>query len=291
MDTCQTPRHQIELYGRTVAYADWPGPGTPILLVHGIGSSVDTWGSVPKDLADGRRVIAVDLPGHGQSASGPGDYSLGALASTLRDLLDRLAIERVHLVGHSLGGGISLQFAYQFPERVMSMTLESSGGLGEEAFAGLRAASLPGADLVIRALAGRPVQSAATWVSRQYRRVGGRPDALSDRALGTIAALAEPGRRAAFLSTLRSVVGPDGQRVSALDRLHLMDGRSVLIVWGEADPMIPVAHGLRAHELLPGSQLVVFPGSRHEPHVDDPGRFVELVTAHVCACDVAARPE
>ncbi len=287
MGNDRTPRSRIDLYGRELAYLDLPGPGTPFLLVHGIGASLDTWSSVPTILARHRRVIAVDLPGHGLSASGPGDYSLGAHASTLRDLLDQLGVARVHLVGHSLGGGVSMQFAYQYPERVASLTLEASGGLGEETFVALRAAALPGADLVLRALTADRTRSTAGWVSRQLARVGAHPEAISDRALDTLAALAEPGRRSAFLATLRSVVGPAGQRVSALERLQLMDGRRVLIVWGDDDGTIPVSHGRRAHELLPGSRLVVFPRSRHEPHVDDPERFAELVAAHADAYEIS----
>jgi pimeloyl-ACP methyl ester carboxylesterase len=281
-------RSRAVLHGRALTYLDFPGPGTPVLLVHGVGSSADTWGEVPGLIGGSRRVIAVDLPGHGQSETGNGDYSLGSMASILRDLLDDLGIARVHLVGHSLGGGISMQFAYQFPDRVASMTLESSGGLGTEVFAGLRAASLPGSDLVLRLLAGRPVQATAAWLGRAHAIVRGRPHPVSGHALETVAGWSDAGKRAAFLATLRSVVGPEGQRVSALPRLPLVDASRVLLVWGDRDPMIPVDHGHQAHALLPGSRLVVFPGSHHEPHVDDPDRFAALITEHVQACEDAA---
>lgn len=281
-------RHEVTVFGRAVSYVERAGGGIPVLLVHGMGASSQTWGPVPQLLAGGRRVLAVDLPGHGCSDAGPGDYSLGAMASTMRDLLDLLDIEQVHIVGHSLGGGVALQFAYQFPDKVASLTLESSGGLGKETFAGLRAASLPGADLVLRLLASDRVQTAAAWLGGRLAQVGLQPDALSDRALGTLAALRAPERRSAFLATLRSVVGPDGQRVSALERLERLDGRRVLIVWGDRDPVIPPAHGRFAHELLPGSRLVVFGGAGHEPHVDDPVRFAELVDVHVDAWEESA---
>jgi pimeloyl-ACP methyl ester carboxylesterase len=274
----------VHLNGRDVAYRDLPGTGTPILLVHGIGSSMLTWADVPERLAaGGTRVLAVDLPGHGQSSRGPGDYSLGSLASTLRDLLDHLGIERVHLVGHSLGGGVSMQMRYQFPDRVASMVLESSGGLGEEAFPGLRAAALPGSEIVLKWAVNDRTLNAAAWLGGQLGRVGLRPHALSPHALETVSWLGEQDRRAAFLATLRSVVSPRGQRVSALDKLHLMEGQRVLIVWGDRDPMIPMHHGQRAHELLGGSRFVVFPGAGHEPHLHDPERFAELVSTHVAA--------
>jgi pimeloyl-ACP methyl ester carboxylesterase len=280
----QTPaaRQRIRLHGREIAFRDLPGEGIPVLLVHGIGSSADTWDDIPERLsASGRRVVAVDLPGHGESSRDRGDYSLGSLASTLRDLLDALHIERVHLVGHSLGGGVSMQFNYQFPERVATMVLESSGGLGDEAFTGLRAASLPGSEIVIRWAINERTLKGASWVGLQLGRVGVAPHALSPHALQTVSWLSEQDRRTAFLATLRSVVSPRGQRVSALDKLHLMEGARVLIIWGDRDPMIPMKHGENAHRLLEGSRFVVFPGAGHEPHLHDPQRFADLVVAHV----------
>ncbi len=277
-------REFTTLYGREVAYVWRPAPGIPVLLVHGIGSSLDTWGEIPVALHDsGLPVLAVDLPGHGESSRAPGDYSLGALACVLRDLLDELGIDQVHLVGHSLGGGVSMQFAYQFPDRVASIVLVSSGGLGEEAFSGLRAASLPGSELALKWAINRRTLGGAAWLGSQLGRVGLHPHALSPRALETVSWLGEEDRRTAFLATLRSVVSPRGQRVSALDKLHLMAERRVLIIWGDRDPMIPVAHGETAHARMPGSRLVIFPGAAHEPHVHDPQRFVELVGEHVRA--------
>lgn len=282
--TAAQPREHVDLHGRDVAYRDLPGVGTPIVLIHGIGSSVDTWADIPERLSQrGFRVVALDLPGHGESWRGRGDYSLGSLACTVRDLLDHLGIERMHVVGHSLGGGVSMQFAYQFPGRVESMVLESSGGLGEEAFTGLRAATLPGSELVIKWAINQRTLRGASWVGERLSRIGIAPHALSPRALETVSWLSEADRRTAFLATLRSVMSPSGQRVSALDKMHLLDGSTVLIVWGDKDPMIPMAHGQNAHALLEGSRFVVFPGAAHEPHLHDPERFVELVAGHVAA--------
>ncbi len=279
-------REFATLHGRMVAYRDLPGHGTPVLLIHGIGSSSETWADIPDRLsAAGVRVVAVDLPGHGESSLGRGDYSLGAMASTLRDLLDELGLEKVHLVGHSLGGGVSMQFAYQFPERVDSMTLVSSGGLGEETFTGLRAATLPGAEFALKWTINPKTLRGAGWIGEQLGRIGVHPHALSPRALETVGWLGDGERRSAFLATLRSVVGPRGQNVSALDKLHLMAGRRVLIIWGDRDPMIPMKHGENAHALLPGSRFVVFPGAAHEPHMHDPQRFTDLILEHVTQSD------
>ena len=287
-DTRTTAARQfVALNGRVLAYRELPGTGTPVLLIHGIGSSGDTWGDIPERLsAHGVAVVSVDLPGHGESSRGPGDYSLGSTASILRDLLDHLGIERVHLVGHSLGGGVSMQFAYQFPERVDTMTLVSSGGLGEETFTGLRAASLPGSEFALKWAINARTLKGASWVGDKLGRIGLHPHALSPRALETVSWLGEDDRRAAFLATLRSVVSPRGQSVSALDKLHLMSGRRILIIWGDRDPMIPMKHGENAHALLPGSRFVVFPGAAHEPHVHDPDRFADLVLEHVSGASV-----
>ena len=290
--TVPSSREHVDLHGRGVAYRDLPGTGSPVVLIHGIGSSADTWGDIPDRLsALGHRVVALDLPGHGESSKRRGDYSLGSLACTVRDLLDHLGIERMHVVGHSLGGGVSMQFAYQFPGRVESMVLESSGGLGEEAFTGLRAASLPGSELVIKWALNERTLRGASWIGERLGRIGIAPHALSPRALETVSWLSEADRRTAFLATLRSVVSPSGQRVSALDKLHLLDGSPVLIVWGDKDPMIPMTHGQNAHAMLEGSRFVVFPGAGHEPHLHDPERFVELVSAHVARHDHCADRE
>lgn len=276
-------RQTAMIHGRTIAYREHPGTGSPIMLVHGIGSSADTWEPVFGLLAErGAAVIAVDLPGHGESSKERGDYSLGAMASTLRDLLDILGHDRVHLVGHSLGGGISLQFAYQFPERVDRLVLASSGGLGEEAFIGLRAAALPGSSVALKVAINRRTIAGAARAGRLLSKIGIEPHALSSGALRTVSRLSDGERREAFLATLRSVVGVRGQRVSALEKLHLLDGDRVLIVWGEGDPMIPMAHGAHAHSLLAGSRFVAFSDARHEPHVDDPARFAALLLDHVC---------
>lgn len=276
----------IHLPGRDVWTRTLPGAGTPVLLVHGIGSSQQTWVDIPDRLSErGIPVIAVDLPGHGQSSKAPGDYSLGSLASTLRDLLDHLGHERVHLVGHSLGGGISLQFTYQFPTRPTSLALISSGGLGEEVFPGLRAAALPGADLFLRLALNRRTVAGLDWAGERLSRIGIQPHALNGGALDTVRKLSEVENRAAFLSTVRSVISTKGQRVSALDKLPLVNGERVLIVWGDKDPMIPHSHGQNAHALLPGSQFVLFGGAGHEPHTTDPERFTALLAEHVARQD------
>ncbi len=265
----------VTLHGRAVTYAE-AGSGPVLLLIHGMAGTYENWQAVIEPLAREHTVLAPDLPGHGTSAPGGGDYSLGALAAGLRDLLIALGHERATLVGHSLGGGVAMQFAYQFPEITERLVLLSSGGLGQEVSPVLRAAALPGADLFIAATAG-PGRIAGSAVARGLAAVGLRPNADVAEVARGYASLANPDRRAAFLATLRAVVGTDGQRVHAGDRLYLTEGLPVLIIWGEHDPMIPVHHAEEAHQAIPGSHLAIFDGVGHLPQVEAPGRFVAVL--------------
>jgi pimeloyl-ACP methyl ester carboxylesterase len=266
----------VELHGRRVGYLGGGGSVPVLLLIHGMAGSSENWRGVIEPLAHRHTVIAPDLPGHGSSAGGRGDYSLGGLASGLRDLLVALGHERATLVGHSLGGGVAMQFAYQFPEMVERLVLVSSGGLGPEVSMVLRAAALPGADLFIAATAGVG-QRAGGAIGRGLAAVGMRPSPDVAEVARGYASLAEPRRRKAFLETLRSVVGTEGQRVAATDRLHLAQEMPVLIVWGARDPIIPARHGEDAHRALPGSRLEVFEDTGHLPQLEQPGRFIGVL--------------
>jgi pimeloyl-ACP methyl ester carboxylesterase len=265
----------ISLHGREVAYVK-AGSGPLLLLIHGMAGTYQTWQAVIEPLALSHTVIAADLPGHGSSAPGGGDYSLGSLAAGLRDLVVALGHERATLVGHSLGGGIAMQFAYQFPEAAERLVLVSSGGLGPEVNPVLRAAALPGADLFIAATA-RPGRAAGAALARGLATVGLRPNADVAEVARGYASLADGSRRAAFLATLRAVVGTDGQRLHAGDRLYLAEGIPTLIVWGRNDRMIPLRHGEQAHEAIAGSRLEIFERSGHMPQLDSPGQFVAVL--------------
>ncbi|HVY77721.1 MAG TPA: alpha/beta fold hydrolase [Solirubrobacterales bacterium] len=265
----------MSVHGRTVAYAAG-GEGDLLLLIHGMAGTAENWDSVLEPLALHHAVLAPDFPGHGGSEPGGGDYSLGNLASGLRDLMLTLGHERATLVGHSLGGGVAMQFAYQFPEVVERLVLVSSGGLGPDVSPVLRAAALPGADLFIAATAG-PGSRAGSLLAGGLARLGLRPSADVAEVARGYAGLADPERRKAFLATLRAVVGTEGQRVAALDRLYLAEVLPLLIVWGERDPIIPVAHAEEAHRQLPDSRLEIIEGVGHLPQLECPGRFVAVL--------------
>jgi pimeloyl-ACP methyl ester carboxylesterase len=261
------------LHGHRVAYR-MIGSGPPIVLIHGITASSGTWEPVAQALAQRHTVLAPDLVGHGASAKPRGDYSMGAFASGIRDLLVSLEIGPATIVGHSLGGGVAMQFTYQFPERTQRLALVSSGGLGADLHGILRAATLPGSEFVIPLLASGRALSAGRAVGRALGRVGLRlgTDAL-EIARGH-ASLGDPETRAAFVQTLRASIDPTGQRVRATDRLYLATQLPVLIVWGARDRIIPVSHGARAHELVPDSRFEVFEHAGHFSHLDEPSRFV-----------------
>jgi pimeloyl-ACP methyl ester carboxylesterase len=274
-------RHEIELHGQRVSYRT-AGSGPALLLLHGIANSSDTWAAVAPLLSERFTVIAPDLLGHGESATPRGDYSLGAHATGARDVVTALGHERVTVVGHSLGGGIAMQFAYQFPERTERLVLVSSGGLGREVHLLLRAASRPGADYVLPALTSQRLVGLGRDVGGLLARVGLRPSRDVAVLARGFAALDSTGSRQAFLHTLRAVVEPGGQRVSAGARLALAARLPSLIVWGEDDSIIPVAHGAAAHEAMPGSRFEPFEDAGHMPQEAQPHRFA-AVLADLCA--------
>lgn len=277
---------EITLHGHRVAYRQ-AGEGSVLVLVHGITSTSATWERVMSWLAQRHTVIAPDLMGHGESAKPRGDYSLGAYASGVRDLMIALGHERATFVGHSLGGGVAMQLAYQFPERCERLVLVGSGGLGTEVSGLLRAATLPGSEWVLPLLASTGLLDAGRAVGRMLDRVGLRVGTDIEEMARGHASLADASARSAFVHTLRAIVDPGGQRVNAADRLYLASEVPSLIVWGERDPIIPLAHAFEAHRLMPGSRLETFPQAGHYPHRDDPVRFVTVLEDFLAATEPA----
>ena len=247
-----------------------------MVLLHGIAGTSATWDSVIPRLAEHYDVLAPDLLGHGESAKPRGDYSLGAYANALRDLLEALGKNRATLVGHSLGGGIAMQFAYQFLGRCERLVLVDSGGLGREVHPLLRAAALPGAELVLPWFSTTTSRGVGALV-RGMNRLGIRAGPDLDETWRSFVSLREPAARRAFIQTVRGVMDLSGQRVIANERLYLAEGLPTLIVWGENDPLIPVRHARASHERIAGSRLEIFPEAGHFPHRDDPERFAKVL--------------
>lgn len=221
-------------------------------------------------------MIAPDLLGHGQSAKPPrADYSLGAYAAGLRDLLVALDLDRATVVGHSFGGGVGMQFVYQFPEFTERLVLVASGGLGQGVSVALRAATLPGTALVLQ------LTSAITpsWLARLAQRVVRALPVVSgpeiDGLAAAFASFADRGARAAFAHTVSGALNWSGQRLEGTERLYLLAEVPVLLVGGARDSVIPVVHTVTAHDLIPCSRLEIFEKAGHFPHEDQPQRFAD----------------
>jgi pimeloyl-ACP methyl ester carboxylesterase len=265
----------LELHGDRVAYRD-AGQGHALLLIHGMAGSTATWAAIIPQLSKKFRVIAPDLLGHGMSAKPRGDYSLGAFAVFLRDLLDELGVDRATVVGQSLGGGIAMQFAHQHRDYCERLALIGSGGLGPDLSPVLRMLSAPGAEFVLPVVAPQPVlnlgNKLGAWLTSagvQSPRAGQMWHAYSS--------LSDAQTRRAFLRTLRSVVDYRGQAVSALNKLHVAAGLPTVLIWGDHDRIIPVAHAYAAHDALEGSRLEVLEGIGHFPHVEAPSAVAEIL--------------
>jgi len=275
---------QVELHGHRVIYRI-AGSGPPVVLIHGMVNSSRHWEEVALRLADRYTVISPDLIGHGDSATPRGDYSLGAHAASIRDLLAVIGIDHATVVGHSLGGGVAMQFFYQFPQRTERLVLVSSGGLGHEVSPLLRGAALPGAATLLRVAAHRRVLDAMWWGGERMRARGFGKGVYLQAIARALRPLERAGARKAFVQTLRSVIDVHGQRVSARDRLYLLRGFPTLIVWGERDNTIPVAHGVAAHEAIPGSRFAILPRAAHFPHLEDPEGLASALGDFMAATD------
>lgn len=273
-------KYQVNLHGTEVVYRHGGDGEDTLLLVHGIAGSSRVWRHIMPDLARTHRVIAPDLPGHGLSSKGRGDYSLGAFAAVLRDLLVELDIDKVTVVGHSLGGGVALQLAYQHPELVGRVALIASGGLGPEVGLLLRLLATPGAEFALPVLVPPFMAAVGDKVRGWLGGLGIRADNLEEMWLA-YASLSDSATRKAFLRTLRSVVDTRGQAVSASSRLHLASEIPTQLIWGDADPMIPVSHGVAAHDAMPGSRLSVLEGVGHFPQTERPEEVVDILNAFI----------
>jgi pimeloyl-ACP methyl ester carboxylesterase len=260
---------QLDLHGHRVIYRI-AGQGPPVVLIHGMVNSSRHWESVAQELAADFTVIAPDLIGHGDSATPRGDYSLGAHAAVIRDLLAAIDVERATIVGHSLGGGVAMQFFYQFPQRTERLVLVSSGGLGHEVSPLLRGAALPGASALLSLAAHPRLVTALSDAGGRMRERGSGTGVYLQAIARALRPLSAPGARQAFVQTLRSVIDVRGQRVSARDRLYLLRSMPTLVVWGERDHTIPLAHGRDAHAAIPESRFVTLPRAAHFPHLEDP---------------------
>jgi pimeloyl-ACP methyl ester carboxylesterase len=255
------------------------GSGPALLLIHGVGANSAVWEPVHAKLAQRFTVIAPDLLGHGESDKPHADYSLAAFANGMRDLLAALGIDRVTVVGHSYGGGVAMQFAYQHPQLVERIVLVSTGGVAKDVSLALRLAALPMGSEALAMLRLPGALPAMRLFGRAVGTVLGSTRFGRDAAdvVGLLEDLQKPSALSAFARTLRGVVDWRGQFVTMLDRSYLMQPVPVQLIWGEEDLVIPVDHARIAHAAVPDSRLEIFENSGHLPFRDHPDRFVEVV--------------
>jgi pimeloyl-ACP methyl ester carboxylesterase len=275
-------RNEMWLHGHRLVYRV-AGTGPALLLVHGLFEDALTWRKLIPRLARTHTVIAPDLFGHGESDAPTGiDYSPAGHAGTLRDLLDVLGHDHVTVVGHSLGGGIAISFAYNYPERLHRIALISSGGLGLEVHPVLRTLSLPGASTILRLLTTAPALRLLASAARLALATRARgPARIIWAAQLTLASVGDRARRAAKITTLRAVIGRRGQRVNALDRFYLLRAVPTLLIWGTHDRMIPSHHACAALATHPSAKLVLVDGAGHLPHRTRAKFVIERLTAFV----------
>ena len=254
------------------------GSGPALLLLHGLGCDHTTWLPVVAALSRRFTVIAPDLLGHGRSDKPRADYSVGGYANGMRDLLTVLGIDRVTVVGHSFGGGVAMQFAYQFPERTERLVLVSPGGLGREVTPVIRAITLPGFHQAMH-VAMLPGLRHAAGLAMKGLAASGLPHT---RDLDEVASIYDSFRdrraRAAIRHVVSAVVDWRGQVVTMADRAYLTHAMPMCVIWGTDDDVIPVRHAGLAAELAPEASVEVIANAGHFPHKDHPQRFVTILT-------------
>jgi pimeloyl-ACP methyl ester carboxylesterase len=276
-ELCEVDRvRYVTIHGYQRAYL-MAGSGPAVLLIHGIGDNADTWRSIIADLARDHLVIAPDLLGHGRSDRPRADYSIPAYACGMRDLLSVLNIDRATVIGHSFGGGVAMQFAYQFPERCERIVLVSTGGGGRKTTPLLQLIAIPGAGVMLPFMRLPGIRQTGTTSLRLLRLLGTNIGQDAEDMIKLFDAWPDRTARSAFLRTLRAVVDRQGQVVTLLDRCYLAKGMPTLLIWGERDAVIPVDHAQVVHEAMPGSRLEIFSTAAHFPHHSDPERFLAVL--------------
>jgi pimeloyl-ACP methyl ester carboxylesterase len=245
-----------------------------VLLVHGLGGSVENWVHNIRPLAEKHRVYAVDLLGFGRSDKKPLIHDLLVLVRFIRGFMDTLGIEKATLVGNSLGGGLVLSFAVEYPQKVVKLVLVDNAGMGRGVITDFKLCSLP----VIGELSVRPSLkgTARLWRKIVYDALLITPE-LVDL---TYRLAAQTGAKKALLAALRAGINLLGQKDKLtrqlLARLNTVKAPA-LVVWGRQDRIIPPAHARIALEKIPGARLEFFDRCGHMPQLEYPDKFNELV--------------
>jgi pimeloyl-ACP methyl ester carboxylesterase len=277
----------VTIHGHRRAFVR-AGSGPAVLLLHGLGCDHTTWEPVIETLARRYTVIAPDLLGHGQSDKPRADYTLGGFANGMRDLLTVLGIDKVTVIGHSFGGGVAMQFAYQFPERTERLMLVASGGLGPEVSPAIRAISTPGFHQVMSVLTLPGIRHAGKAGLRALSATGLSLTRDLDEVAEIYDTFRDPQARHAVRHVVRAVVDWQGQIVTMADRAYLTEAMPMWVVWGRNDRVIPVRHANAAAQLAPNARVEVIPDSGHFPHKDHPQRFARIVNDFIRTTEPAS---
>jgi pimeloyl-ACP methyl ester carboxylesterase len=274
----------VTIHGHRRAFV-LEGSGPALLLLHGLGCDHTTWLPVIRTLARRYTVIAPDMLGHGESDKPRADYSVGGYANGMRDLLTVLGIDKVTVVGHSFGGGVAMQFAYQYPERTERMILVSPGGLGREVALAIRAITLPGFHQVMGVVTMPGVRHVVTGGLKALSMAA--PTRDLDEVAAIIDSFRDPASRRAIRHVVSAVVDWRGQVVTMVDRAYLTQAMPMCVIWGSEDSVIPVKHAALAAEVAPSAVVELIANAGHFPHKDHPRRFVKVVNDFIRSTEPA----
>ncbi len=269
------PSRFVKIEGMDVHYRD-EGQGAPIVLVHGASASLHTWQGWADALKTQRRVVRLDLPGHGLTGPAPDkDYSVERLARVVAKLLDELGIEQADLAGNSLGGRVAITFALSWPRRARRLILIDAGGLsGLKPPRLFRAAKNPLGAVLLRWLSPRFA------VRANLRQVYGDERLITEELVDRYQAMTlRAGNRQALLDRV------NGRQSPTLDDRLKQLRLPTLLQWGAKDRWIPIEFGRRMHALIAGSELIVYPNAGHIPMEEAPGPTVRDATAFLESTD------
>ena len=261
----------IDVDGVRVRYWSLGDRGRPVVLIHGIGGYIESWGTTIEALASRHRVWVLDLPGHGLSDH-PIDFSQHVKdhASFVTAFLETQGIRQVSVVGHSLGGAIAAHMAITVPDRIDRLALVSSVGWGRDCHIFFRVASVP----YLGELLMRPTRSGTADAVKLLVQ---DPAAKSSEALEFDYQMAiRPGSRSSFLKALRQFCGWSGQRrelCGSIFREMPAFSKPVLILWGRQDQLIPVAHAAEAASVVRHAEVRVLEACGHLPMLEHPETF------------------
>ncbi len=282
----------VTIHGKRRAFV-MKGSGPVLLLLHGLACDHTTWTPVIDRLARKYTVIAPDLLGHGLSDKPRADYTLGGYANGMRDLITVLGIDKVTVVGHSFGGGVAMQFAYQFPERTQRVMLVATGGLGPDVTPLIKLIQVPGWFRVMGVLTLPGVRHLETFALRTAHAYGDiGPLRKVTRDFDEVADIVESWKdrrtRFAIRHLVRAVIDWRGQIVTMSDRAYLSDAMPMAVVWGRDDQVIPVRHASNAAALAPDVRIEVLPDAGHFPHKNHPEEFARILDDFVSTTEPAS---